>query len=103
MVSVSSVFVFSDSRAEMYFNSRPYMRQAYITAMEYLADREPEAVGIYMELDHYDYPVSALFREMAGDAPRLGHIGVTNVSAGAAGGGMGAGVCGINERGGGGY
>lgn len=56
------------------------VRQAYIVAMEYLAAQEPPKVGIYMELDHCDYPVSALFREIAGDAPRLGHIGVTNVS-----------------------
>ena len=33
-----------------------------------------------MELDHCDYPVLASFREMAGGMPRLGHIGVTNVS-----------------------
>ena len=68
-----------DSSAEMYFNGRADMRQTYIAAMEYLADLEPAAVGICMELDYYDYPVAALFWEMAGDAPRLGHIGVTNV------------------------
>lgn len=68
------------SGAEMYFNGRADMRQAYIAAIEYLADLEPAAVGICMELDYYDYPVAALFREMTGYAPRLGHIDVTNVS-----------------------
>lgn len=79
--SPRSVSVFSASRPEMYFNSRADMRQAYLAAMEYLAALEPAEVGLYMELDHYDYPVSALFREMAGQSPRLEHIGVTNVSA----------------------
>ena len=43
-------------------------------------------VGIYMELDHYDYPVSAPFWEVAGDMLRMGYIGVNNVSAGLRGG-----------------
>ena len=74
--------VFFDRRAEMYFNSYADIRQAYIAAIEYLAGRGPESVGIYMELDHYDYPVAALFRGIVVDVLRLEQIGVTNVSAG---------------------
>ena len=37
-------------------------------------------IGIYMELDHYDCPVSVLFWEMAGGMPRLGHRCGANVS-----------------------
>ena len=56
------------------------MRQYYIVTMEYLRSREPaDSASIWIWIITA-YPVSALFREMAGGMLRLGHIDVTNVS-----------------------
>ena len=67
-------------RSEMYFNSHPEAIPAYRAAVNYIAANHPEAVGLHIAEGQYEYPIWALFREQAAAMPRLGQIGMDNVS-----------------------
>lgn len=68
-------------RTEMYFRDNPDFHRPYVAAIDYLAERDADEFGIYIEGSDYYYPLWALFRERTGKWPHLTQVGVENISA----------------------
>lgn len=77
---MTQVGVFASSRDEQYFIKRPTLKSPYYNALQVLAGMSCSDVGLIIGGDDWEYPVWVLLKEKMGDAARLEHVNVANVS-----------------------
>jgi 4-amino-4-deoxy-L-arabinose transferase-like glycosyltransferase len=68
------------SRTELYFNNRETSLEPYIRSAQFLADAGCADVGLMLETDSYEYPFWVLLPQTEGQAVRIEHVNVTNIS-----------------------
>lgn len=61
-------------REQLYFNSRPEIRDAYIACADAIAAAHPAVVGVRLWQDGWEYPLWALLRNRMEPMPRIVHI-----------------------------
>ena len=61
-------------REQLYFNSRPEIRDAYIAAADDIASARPAVVGVRLWQDGWEYPLWELLRNRMEPLPRIVHV-----------------------------
>lgn len=64
----------SNPREQLYFNSRPEVRDAYIAAADAVAAARPAVVGVRLWQDGWEYPLWGLLRNRMEQLPRVVHV-----------------------------
>ncbi|MBD2440675.1 glycosyltransferase family 39 protein [Nostoc sp. FACHB-110] len=77
---ISSHSIFQLSRTEQYFSNRPYLKNTYIQAVEFLNANKCSNIGLLLGNDPWEYPFWVLAQHNQNPV-KFQHINVTNVSA----------------------
>lgn len=64
----------SNPREQLYFNSRPEVRDVYIAAADAIAAVRPAVVGVRLWQDGWEYPLWGLLRNRMEQLPRIVHV-----------------------------
>jgi hypothetical protein len=72
--------VLARPRTDLYFASRPTLRQPFIDAADEVAQNKPEIIGLVTGVDDWEYPFRTLVRMRMGSAPKFVHVNVQNES-----------------------
>lgn len=64
----------SNPREQLYFNSRPEVRDAYIAAADAVAAARPAVVGVRLWQDGWEYPLWGILRNRMEQLPRIVHV-----------------------------
>ncbi|MDZ8053084.1 MAG: ArnT family glycosyltransferase [Aulosira sp. ZfuVER01] len=73
--------IFQTSRIEQYFSNRPYLKDPYIGAVEFLQSKNCSKIGLSLGNDPWEYPYWILWQQVKKDTIAMQHINVTNISA----------------------
>lgn len=77
---IGSNSILQTSRTEQYFSNRPYLKNTYIQAVEFLNANKCSNVGLLLGNDPWEYPFWVLAQQNQ-DTVKFQHINVTNISA----------------------
>lgn len=77
---IGSNSIFQTSRTEQYFSNRPYLKNTYIQAVEFLNANKCANVGLLLGNDPWEYPFWILAQQNE-ETIKFQHINVTNISA----------------------
>jgi Dolichyl-phosphate-mannose-protein mannosyltransferase len=72
--------VLAQPRSNLYFASRPTLRQPFLDAADEVARGKPELIGLVTGIDDWEYPFRVLVRMRLGSQPIFEHINVQNES-----------------------
>ena len=64
----------SNPREQLYFNTRPEIRDAYIASANAIAAANPAVVGVRLWQDGWEYPLWGLLRNRMEHLPRIVHV-----------------------------
>lgn len=64
----------SNPREQLYFNTRPEIRDAYLRCADAIAAARPEVVGVHLRQDGWEYPLWPLLRNRMERMPRIVHV-----------------------------
>lgn len=64
----------SNPREQLYFNTRPEIRDAYLRCADAIAAARPEVVGVHLRQDGWEYPLWPLLRNRMEQMPRIVHV-----------------------------
>jgi hypothetical protein len=73
--------IFNTSKIDQYFVHRPNLRDPYIGAAQFLNSQECRDVGLYLDLDDWEYPLWFLLKKDKKKKVHIEHINVRNNSA----------------------
>ncbi|QLE48898.1 hypothetical protein FD724_12750 [Nostoc sp. C057] len=73
--------IFQTQRIEQYFSNRPYLKNTYIGAVEFLNSKKCSTIGLSMGNDPWEYPFWVLWQQKNQEMVKIQHINVTNISA----------------------
>ncbi|MBN3905875.1 MAG: glycosyltransferase family 39 protein [Nostoc sp. NMS1] len=77
---IDSNNIFQTSRIEQYFSNRPYLKNTYIGAVDFLNSKKCSNIGLSMGNDPWEYPLWVLLQQNNQEMV-IQHINVTNISA----------------------
>ena len=72
--------IFSISRIDQYFTNRPYLKDPYVGAANFVRSLSCSAIGLSLEAESWEYPLWPLLRTHDTRVVRLEHVNVANVS-----------------------
>ena len=72
--------IFTTSRMEQYFTSRPSLADSYKEAVQIISELHCSDIGLIIGGDDWEYPLWVLLREKTNEIIRLEHVNVTNIS-----------------------
>ncbi|MEH2279192.1 MAG: glycosyltransferase family 39 protein [Nostoc sp.] len=77
---IDSNNIFTVSRIEQYFSNRPYFKDPYTEAVEFLNTKSCSKIGLVLANDPWEYPFWVLMQQTKGKDFHIEHINVTNIS-----------------------
>jgi hypothetical protein len=72
--------IFPDRRIDQYFRNRPYLKNPYLLATDYVKSRGCTNIGLLGSENFWEYPFWILLKQNSGQPVRIEHISVKNVS-----------------------
>jgi 4-amino-4-deoxy-L-arabinose transferase-like glycosyltransferase len=69
------------SRIEQYFSNRPYLKETYTGAVEFLNSEKCSNIGLSMGNDPWEYPLWVIWQQNKQERIQIQHINVNNISA----------------------
>jgi len=78
---IASNSILHVSRNEQYFSNRPYLKDTYIQAVEFLNAKQCSNIGLLLGNDPWEYPFWVLGQQIHQNPLQFQHINVNNISA----------------------
>ncbi|BAY33369.1 hypothetical protein NIES2107_52650 [Nostoc carneum NIES-2107] len=78
---IDSHNIFQTNRIEQYFSNRPYLKEPYVGAVNFLQSKDCSNIGLSLGNDPWEYPYWAIWQDMKKQTVKMQYVNVTNISA----------------------
>lgn len=78
---IDSHNIFQTNRIEQYFSNRPYLKEPYVEAVNFLQSKGCSNIGLSLGNDPWEYPYWEIWQDTKKQTVKMQHINVTNISA----------------------